>query len=169
MKKRILTAACAVGLLAGGAALAVKPGETLFVKAKNTKVYDKPTASGKVKATLQPGDEVTWDGADKKDPAFHAVSGKVKGFAHQSSLSPRKPAGEVLTNDGAPVSGQAFASSGAATKALTEAGIKYSDEKGADAKTAAIEVIWTEEHTKRSIENDAVGEHAKKQGLGGGK
>lgn len=168
MKRTLISAACALALLSGGAALAVAKGGTLYVKAKNTKVYDKASASGKVKATLQPGDEVVWEGADKKDPAFHQISGKAKGFAHQSALSPKKPVGEVLTSDGAPVSSQAFASSGAATKALTAAGVKYAAAKGPDAQAAAAQVIYVEEHTKNSATPEAIAKHVKAQGLTGG-
>jgi hypothetical protein len=165
MTKTLTAAACAVALLAAGSALAVAKGGTLYIKAKNTKVYDKASASGKVKATLQPGDEVVWEGADKKDPQFHQISGKAKGFAHQSALSPKKPTGEVLTSDGEPVSGQAFASSGAATKALTEAGVKYAATKGPEAQAAAAQVIYVEEHTKNSATPDAIAKHQKAQKL----
>lgn len=165
MKKTLTAAACAAVLLGGGAALAVAKGGTLYIKAKNAKVYDKPSASGKVKATLQPGDEVIWEGADKKAPAFHQISGKAKGFAHQSTLSPKKPTGEVLTSDGAPVSAQAFASSGAATKALTAAGVKYAAAKGPDAQAAAAQVIYVEEHTKNAATAEAIAKHTKAQGL----
>lgn len=170
MRQTLKGLAIAAAVLLAGTALAVSPGGKLFVKAKNTKVYDKPNASAKVVGTLQPGDEVTWNGSAKANPQFHDVTfAKGKGFAHQSTLSPKKPTGEVLTSDGAPVSAQAFASSGAATKALTEAGVKYAAEKGPDAQAAAAEVIYVEEWSKASATPETVAKHQKALAAGGGK
>jgi hypothetical protein len=71
----------------------------------------------------------------------------------------------VLTSDGEPVSAQAFASSGAATKALTAAGVKYASAKGPEAQAAAAQVIYVEEHTKDAYTFEAVSKHTKAQGL----
>lgn len=166
MKKTVTAAVVAAFLLGGTTALAVKKGETLYVKAKSATAFDKPGPKGKAqKPKLEFGDAVTWEGADKTDPTFHSVSGKVKGVVHQSVLATKKPTGEVTTSDGAPMSPQAFASSGAATKALTAAGIKYASAKGPDAQAAAAQVIYVEEHTKASGTFDAAAKHTKAQGL----
>lgn len=127
--KRLLMA---LAVLASGSALAVAKGGKLYIKTKDAKVFDKADAAkGKTVGTLQPGDEVTWNGADEKQKQFHAIdTGKVKGFTLQQNLSPKKPDAEYLAkDDGKPIDAQAFASSGAATKALSGAALTYSGSK----------------------------------------
>jgi hypothetical protein len=117
-------------LLFATPATAVKPGGSLFIKTKDTKVLAKADARAKVQTVLQPGTEVKWIGADKANRKFHSIEtldGK-KGFALQQNLSPSKPSTEYLgKDDGKPIDAQAFASSGAATKALSEAALKYGE------------------------------------------
>ena len=167
MRTKLTAALAVLTLLFGGAAVAVTKGGKLYIKGKNTNVYKEASLSSKVLGTLQPGDEVTWNGADKKMPSMHNVAGRWTGFVSQAALSPTKPTGEVLTNDGAPVSKQAFVSSGAATKALTEAGIKYAGEKPGG-KEAAAEVIYFEEHTWNAVKGNAVKDHVRALGLNEG-
>lgn len=123
---------CAVLLtLATTASWAVGKGGPLYIKTKDCKVLDKADLKGKPVATLQPGQEVKWQGADEKNKAFHAIEhAGGKGFTLQQNLSPRKPSLEYLAkDDGKAIDAQAFASSGAATKALSGAALKYSGDK----------------------------------------
>ncbi|MBI5497742.1 MAG: SH3 domain-containing protein [Deltaproteobacteria bacterium] len=168
MRTRTWATLVAATLLAAGAAWAVKPGGTLFVKGKDVKVLPKADLGATPMMKLQSGDEVVWNGADAKNKQLHKVKAKGKdGYILQANLTPNKPSDEVLTGDGKPTSAQAFASSGAATKAMSEAGLKYASEKGG--KEIAAQVIYVEEHSKKAA--DAVPDHVKKAGLtpGGGK
>ena len=117
--------------LVGGAAYAVKPGGTLYIKSKDAKVLDKADFKAKAVSTLQPGAEVTWEGAAEGNKMFHKVkAGGVEGFTLQQNLTPNKPQMEaLLKDDGKPIDTKAFASSGAATKALSEAALKYAEKK----------------------------------------
>ena len=117
-------------------AWAVSKGGKLYIKSKDTKVLEKADPKSKPLGTLQPGDEVTWNGADPANKQFHAIdSGKLKGFTMQQNLSPSKPQAELLAKDnGAPIDAKAFASSGAATKALNDAALKAADKKQTNAE-----------------------------------
>jgi uncharacterized protein YgiM (DUF1202 family) len=150
MTQRLIGLAVACCLLAMPA-LAVSKGGKLYIKSKDTKVLDKADAKGKVVGTLQPGEEVTWNGADDKNKQFHAIdTGKVKGFTLQGNLSPSKPQAELLARDnGAPIDGKAFASSGAATKALNEAALKAAGKK--QTKAELVKGLATAEGVAASV------------------
>lgn len=144
--RRYLVGLAAAALLFGTAAWAVKPGESLYIKTKDAKLLEKADAKAKVLGTLKPGEEVTWNGSDAKNKMFHSIeaNGK-KGFTLQQNLSPNKPQMEVASDDGKKIDAQAFASSGAATKALSEAALKYNEKKGkADMNTLAKGVMTAE-------------------------
>ena len=164
MKRSLLTAV----LLLSSAAFAVAKGGTLYIKSKDTKVLKDAKASASAVATLQPGDEVIWNGASEKDKAFHEVQVKgKKGFVLQANLSPTKPAEEVDSSTGKPISKQAFASSAAATKALTPAGVKYAKGNGVKSSEAAAQIIYVEELNKAKGTPEAIA--AKSKALGGAK
>ena len=113
--------ALAVALISAPA-LAVKEGGTLYIRSKDTKVLKTAKANGATVATLQPGTEVTWQGADKTDKTFHSIKAGAKaGFVLQANLTPVKPATEV-TGDGKTIDAHAFASTGAATRAMSDSG-----------------------------------------------
>jgi predicted small lipoprotein YifL len=163
---RSLTVLALVGAATAGA---VKKGDPLFIKSKDTKVLKDPKADSKTVDTLQPGTSVTWNGPSDKDKQFHEVTtakGK-KGYVLMSNLTPNKPADEISGSSGEPVSAHAFASSGAATKALTEAGVSYAKGKGASTMEAAAEIIYVEEFNKTKGTNEAIAAKAKE--LAGGK
>ncbi len=144
--KSSIRAVAAIALISAGGAWAVAKGGKLYIKSKDTKVLKDPKAGATTVTLVQPGTEVIWNGASEKDKTFHeiAVSGK-KGFVMMTNLSPAKPAEEVDSTTGKPMSAQAFASSGAATKALTPAGVTYA--KGNVNKSeAAAEIIYVEQH-----------------------
>lgn len=127
--RRYLVGLAAAVTLCGTAAWAVKPGENLYIKTKDAKLLEKADAKAKVLGTLKPGEEVKWNGSDAKNKLFHNIeaNGK-KGFTLQQNLSPNKPQLELASDDGKPVDAQAFASSGAATKALSDAALSYAGE-----------------------------------------
>jgi len=168
MKKSLMAAA----VLVASTAFAVKPGGTLFIKSKDTKVLKDPKASAASAGTLQPGEEVTWVGPSDKDKTFHEIStAKIKkGYVLQANLSPSKPAEELDVSTGKAIPKGAIASNAAATKALSPAGINYakgSGEEAPKALEAAAEIIYTEEHNKLKGTDAAIA--AKSKALGGGK
>ncbi len=163
-----IRALAAIALIGASGAWAVAKGGTLYIKSKDTKVLKDPKADAKAVVTLQPGAEVIWNGASEKDKTFHEISsGGKKGFVLMTNLSPNKPAQEIDASTGKPMSAQAFASSGAATKALTPAAIKYSETKKGTAEESAAMVIYVEEHNKTKSGPEAIAMKSKE--LGGGK
>lgn len=153
----------------GTAGVTLAADRQLFIKTKDTKQLQAANLTAKVVQTLQPGTEVTWKGADPREKTLHRiVVGGKEGYVLQSNLTPSKPANEFLTSDGKPVSAQAVASSGAATKALTPAAIKYAEARGPSANEAAIEIIYLEEHNNNEGTPEAIAAHQRAAGLAGG-
>lgn len=160
----------AAALLSASGAWAVAKGGSLFIKAQGQKLLKEPKlgAAAVVPKPLDVATEVKWLGPSAADKQFHEieVNGK-KGFVLMSSLSPSKPAAEIDASTGKAMDTKAFASSGAATKGLTEASLKYSKEKGTTVEAAAVQVIYAEEHNKNKGTPDAIAAKAKE--LGGAK
>jgi len=125
-------AAVVLALLVGaGAAWALAPGDRVFVRGRDVAVLQTAAADAATLVKLQPGDPVVWRGADRKRPTWHRVDAKGKtGFVYFANLSVTPPASELLISpQGAKkVDAQAFASSGAAGKALTEGAIRYGNQ-----------------------------------------
>lgn len=162
MKRNLQNSLILVALLSAAGASAVKKGEALFIKSKDTKVLKDPKATAKAVVTLQPGTEVIWNGASEKDKQFHEVSvnGK-KGYVLMTNLTPNKPTDEISGSTGKPISPQAFASSGAATKALSPAGISMAKSAGPSGTEAAAEIIYVEEFNKQKGTPEAQNAKAK--------
>jgi len=119
-------------VLGAGAAWALTPGDRVFVRGRDVAVLQSTAANAVTLAKLQPGAAVVWRGADKKKPTWHKVEANGKsGFVYFANLSTTPPASELLTSpEGAKkVDAQAFASSGAAGKALTEGAIRYGNQE----------------------------------------
>jgi hypothetical protein len=107
--------------LAAPAAHALKDGDTVYVKARNTKLLVAGSAGAEVKATLRVGDALRWH--QKEPSGFHRVSlpGKAEVyFVYGANLSLQAPSQEQWTAGATTVDTKAFASSGAATKGLSE-------------------------------------------------
>ena len=118
-------------VLVAGAAWALAPGDRVYVRGRDVAILQSTATGAATLAKLQPGDAVVWKGADKKKPTWHRVDAKGKvGFVYFANLSTTPPASELLTSpQGAKkVDAQAFASSGAAGKALTEGAIRYGNQ-----------------------------------------
>jgi len=158
-----------IALTSAGAALAITKGGTLYIKAKDVKLLKEPKVGSAAvnPKVLEVGSEVKWVGVSEKDKTFHEVDvGGKKGFVLLSNLGTTKPLIEVAEG-GKPMSAQQFANSGAATRGLTEAGVKYSKASGQDASNAAADCIYVEEHNKAKATPALVA--AKALELGGGK
>lgn len=164
-RTRWLLGAAAVFALGGVTWAGVSKGGKLYITAKNTKVLAGPSPTANVVTTLQPGAEVTWNGADGSNKQFHHVidaAGK-KGLVFQSNLSPSKPKLELVAGAGGKeMDPKAFASSGAATKALSEGSIRYAEGKGMKDAPKQLLVL---EALSAQVKGAEVAEHAKKAGL----
>lgn len=119
-------------VLCAGAARALTPGDRVYVRGRDVAVLQSTAAGAVTLVKLQPGDAVVWRGADRKKPTWHRVeTGGKSGFVYYANLSTTPPASELLTSpqgSAQKVDAQAFASSGAAGKALTEGAIRYGNQ-----------------------------------------
>lgn len=166
--KRLYAAIATAALLGATGAWAVKIGDNLYIKTKGVKLLKDAKANGATFGKeLNVGDAVVWKGADAKDKTFHQVeAGGKPGFVLMTSLTPNKPSPETMEAGKAPIDAKSFASSGAATKALTPAGVTYAE--GSVEKTeAAAEIIYVEQHNIAKGTATAVAAKAKE--IGGGK
>ncbi|GEM_PF-1400084 len=161
-RSKAFRAALAVAVIASPA-FAVKPGGTLYIRSKDTTLLKKADLKAPAVTKLQPGTEVVWNGPDEKDAKFHKVkAGAKEGFVLQANLTPSKPSDEVGA-DGKGISARAVASSGAATRTLSESGKMYA-EKTPDLTTAGKQVVLLEGINVAVKEKDVV-DHAAKAGL----
>ena len=152
--------------VAGGALAAVKTGGTLYVKAKNTRLMDSAAPAANVVQVLQPGQAVTWQGADPKNKQWHRVevNGK-KGIVFQSTLATRPPDMELVASEGGTKKNAAdFAHSAAAVKLLSDGAIEYGNASGADMKKAVSSLQRLETLAER-VKPDRLAQHAKQAGL----
>lgn len=122
-------------------ALAVSPGDKLYIRSKDTQVLKEPRTGAPAVATLQQGTEVIWAGVSEKDNQWHQVNfaGK-KGFLQRSQLSPNRPQLELDSVNSRPMSGPAFANSGAVNK---DAPPPYAQDPAQ--REAAAELIYVEQ------------------------
>ena len=165
MQKRMRLWVGLVALGAAGSAGAVKPGGTLYVKARTTRLMKAPGATGDALAVLQPPTPVRWEGADPKNKQWHrvAVDGRT-GYVFQSNLCTQPPSLEVVAGPHAgKVDAQAFANSGAAVKAVSS-GVIAMGEKDADAGRAVRE-LQALEQLARGVQDAQLAQHAKEAGL----
>jgi hypothetical protein len=154
--------ALAVAVIASPA-WAVKVGEMLYIRSKDTALVKKADPKAPVVTKLQPGTQVVWNGPDATNKQFHKVkAGAKEGFVLQANLTPSKPSDE-MGSDGKGISARAVASSGAATKSLSEEGQEYA-KKTPDLTTAAKQVILLEAINVQIKDKD-VTDHALKAGL----
>ena len=131
-----------VGLVLAGTALAaqVPPSppqgstQTLYVRAKNAHVKKSIDPSANTLLILQPGDTVGYLGREARTP-WHRVSAALKdgksveGFVYQANLSTTPPSLEITSKQpGKKLSPEAFASSGAAVKAVGPGVLAYGKE-----------------------------------------
>lgn len=153
-------------LLTAGAAFAITKGDPLYIRSRNTRLVDKP--NGRVLATLQPGEEVRWEGTVAGVPGWHQVTTKAgkKGALLTANLANRPPQMELRASAGGkPVDQATFLSSGAATKALAPTAAAYGSGK-AELKDAVVE-LQSLEALSDAVTLDDVARHTKTSGLPG--
>lgn len=164
MRTRAWMMVVALGLAGvAGSAEAVGVGGTLYVRARNTRLLDKPSATARVVMTLQPPAEVVWEGADAKNKQWHRVkAGRLSGYVFQSNLATKPPDMELKAGASG-VDPQAVASSGAAVKALTSGELGKSG-KYVSLKEAAGQVkrLW---EVAEVVRDPQVAEHVQQTGL----
>ena len=162
LRGRLIVAAAL--LAAGGAFAGLSAGTTVFIKAKNTKLLKAAKVDAAAEgAALQPGDEVAWQKMEGKE--FHQVKvGGKTGYVFFSNLSTKKPEPEYLQGKGA-VDGKAFASSGAATKALAPAATNDKAMSDAKLKEAAKDILAAEALSQLVVTPGVAAAHAKTAGL----
>ncbi len=138
----------------------------LYIRAQGTKVLKDPKASAKKLGELKVGAKVTWKGSAESDRTFHHVVSEppaaLDGYVLQSNLSPNPVAVEVQGSDGKPLSPQAFVTSGAATKAVSEGGKKYAAEKKKEDVLPKLEAL---EALSRDLKPAELRAHALNRGL----
>ncbi|RKH63199.1 SH3 domain-containing protein [Corallococcus sp. AB049A] len=150
------------------AAWAVKKDEKLYVKARNTRVLKSAVPTADVVAVLQPGQQVTWKGADPKNAQWHQVTepGGKAGYVFQTNLSTKPPDMELVSKDGKTrtIDPAAFVSSGAAVKALSPGAEKYGKEKGGD-YAVAVNQLKKLEGLAKAVTPVEIDAHVKQAGL----
>ena len=159
-------------LLGTSPALAVLPPATLYIKAKNTHVMASSDPAAKTLVVLQPGQEVTYNGRESgttwcKVTVAAEVAKKgaapVQGVIFQANLSTSPPSGEVTSkNPLAPLSSEAFASSGAAIKAVGPGTLEYGKTLS---KTQSAEELKTLLDLANRIKDKDVVDYARAGGL----
>lgn len=169
MGTRARVAVAAAVLALGLPALAVTVGEKLYVKAKNTRVMASPSPTADVVTILQPGEAVTWGGADAKNKQWHKVTGPggKQGFTFQTNLSTTAPSMElVVDKDGKrKVDPKGFVASGAAVKALSPTAIDYGRRKDDPDFGKAVDEILLMEDIAKKVEPRHLAAHSAQAGL----
>lgn len=148
-------------LVAVLAVAAAAQARSLWVRVKDAPLLKDGKVGAKEVAKLNPGAQVEWQKADATKQFHEVKAGDKSGWMHVSSITPKEP-GKELDGSGAMVDPQKFASSGAATKALSPAAVKYSERK--DSKKVAAELLQSEA-IATSVSATDVSEFAKKSGL----
>ena len=161
-------AAAVLALGLPGLAVAVKVNESLYVKAKNTRLMQGPSPTADTVDILQPGEQVTWQGADPKSKQWHRVTtpGGKKGFVFQTNLSTTPPNMELVTEDGTKrkVDPKGFVASAAAVKALSPGAVEYGKGKSEEHKKAVKQLQYLELLASKVTSGDLV-QHAAEAGL----
>lgn len=156
-----------VGGLVAGPVLAVQPPGPLYIKAKNTHVKASPDPAADTLAVLQPGQEVTYLGRAGATPWCRVKApgqkGPIEGVVFQSNLGVSPPSREVTSkNPLVPLSPEAFASSGAAIKAVGPGTLEYGKTLGKDDSAQQLQKLVA---LAKDINDVAVAQYATQGGL----
>lgn len=160
--------ALAIGLgLVAASAFAVARGGTLYIRARNTKLFSAPPPTGSPVDTLQPGTKVVWNGPDGSDARYHRISlesGKA-GVVFQSNLGTSPPSTELVASQGAEIDPVAFSQSAAATKALGDGAIQYAEDKDSRVGPDALLRLLAVDSLARKVDQAAIDEFARQRGF----
>lgn len=161
---RLVSVSCVAALwfASASSADAAKVGDKLYIKAKNTKVMKAPKATASVVAVAQPGQEVVWRGSVRKAKSWHKVTFEgQRGVVFRSTLSTKRPSLE-MTKSGQQVDAVAFASSGAATKALGSGAKTYGDRNNLQ---SAVQSITLLERIAKTVKPKHIARHVERNKL----
>ncbi len=167
-RQRLPALLALVCTMTGGTALAVKPGGTLYIKAKHTHLKASSSPTADTLEVLEPGKEVIYDGRVAGSPWCKVKvttdkKGTLQGFIYQANLGVSPPSMEVTSkNPGKPLSPEAFASSGAAVKALKPGAIRYGKTLP---KPQSVDQLIALEELATNITDTQVAEYARQGGL----
>ncbi|MEN9800838.1 MAG: hypothetical protein RL653_4535 [Pseudomonadota bacterium] len=125
---------------------ALESGDTVYVRARNTKLLKEPRANAPAGRTLNVGEALTWRKAEAGN--FHEVqpTGEKKaGFVYYANLALKPPREERWAASNTTTDVEDFGSSGAATKGLAQGAVQLAatDASLARAATAlkALELL----------------------------
>nr|WP_163997805.1 SH3 domain-containing protein [Pyxidicoccus caerfyrddinensis] len=168
MRTRAAVTAAVLALGLPGMAAAVRVNDPLYVKAKNTRVQQGPSSTADTVVILQPGEKVTWKGADPKNKQWHQVEapGGKKGFVFQTNLSTTQPNMELVTDkDGTrQLDPKKFVASGAAVKALSPGAEAYGKGKKGDYEKAVADIKALEKRNEQ-LTPERIAAHVAEAGL----
>lgn len=163
----LLALACAASGALALAQQAPKP-RTLYIKAKNTHLKASSSSTADTLVVLQPGQKVTYEGREQGRPHLCRVTAEVEkgsftGLVYQANLSLSPPSLEVLSKDPTkPLSPEAFASSGAAIKALGSGALALGKALSKDRSAEQLAALVQLAHT---VEEAQVAQYARAGGL----
>lgn len=170
MHERARRLVTALALCAASTALAAGASDaTLYVKARNTRLMASASPTADVVAILQPGQKVTWKGADAKNKQWHhvEVDGKA-GLIFQSNLAKQPPSMDLVAKDGARTTDtRSLISSGAAIRGLADGAAQYGNEKGKKVPgfSESVAQVKKLEELAQTITTEELATHAKNAGL----
>ncbi len=172
MNRTVWVVSLCLGLAATAALAQESPDKkTVYVRARDTAVTDKPKADGKRLKVVQPGEELIYLGQDKAAPRYHKVehAPKKTGYVYFANIS-AKPV-EVETPKGqspTPLDRKASASFGAAVRGMTPGAEKYAAKGNKDDRAKAAKSFRYLEEQVALIPEGSVAQHRKSAGLAGG-
>ncbi|HSP79406.1 MAG TPA: SH3 domain-containing protein [Myxococcaceae bacterium] len=166
LRKRETLLVLALALGAPGSASAVEVGGTLYVRAKDTRLLESPSPTSKVLAILQPAQSVVWQGAHPRNKRWHHVkAGGRSGYVFQSNLATKPPSMELVAGEGSgKLDAQAFASSGAAVKAVSSGVLSMGNQR-LELKESILQLDALEHFVQERVKDEDVAAHAQQAGL----
>lgn len=165
--RRLVTALALCAASTAGAASTAN--QNLYVKARNTRLMASASPTADVLAILQPGQKVTWKGADPKNKQWHhvLVDGK-EGLVFQSNLTKQQPSMELVAKEGSRTTDtRGLVSSGAAIRGLADGAAQYGQEKGKKVPSFSESVAQIKklEELAKTITPDELSAHVDKAHL----
>lgn len=157
MKRFMSCSIAALGLLVGGSALAINPGDTVYIRARDTHAYPKAT-KGKVSGTpttLQPSSVAyKWQKNDGTWNQLKAPNGKSV-WVYGPNLSLTPPQQELVASSTSGHSGMTDMSAADAIKGLGEGAQWYANDQDPKAGDLAKRSVATAEAISYHVEKSS--------------
>jgi hypothetical protein len=161
MKRKIWMSTGLALLLGGAAVAALSPGETVYVKVRNTRIFQKPDPSASlVGKPQQPGAALVWKGRVQGAalPWQQVTVNGKRGYVLGSNLSLTKPGDDLEASDGV-AHVETGASSGDAVKALGEGAQSYAANHSEQDEAKVAKQLQTLEAISDRVTDDLVTRH----------